>query len=272
VKFCTVNDSTPFNRVDIISTVSILQDEELSIAYGEGFWHSSEWPRSTLLMAQHAYCSNSKASKLKWEKLLSTETRASSPVDKLPHLTKENVEFQNQYESKPISPIHGPADTTPCITPKISLYTHKGEGYVDNSAFTPHASTTLSADIRVGTWNMDGRILVSTNALLSSIAVLFTHCALDVLCLQDVRIHSGQESFLKASLVALKLPWNIVLRCTTKGASVHMGGTLVLVRDTYTRYLIDAKAEESGLALSVHLRFRIQDTNLSVISTYIPPP
>jgi hypothetical protein len=183
-----------------------------------------------------------------------------------------NAEVQKQYASQYVSLSQGPAYMTTCITPDTSHYTHKGEGYVDNSAFTPHVtSPPLSADIRVGTWNMDGRILVTTNALLSSIAVLFTHYSLDVLCLQDIRIHSAQESFLKASLVALKLPWNIVLRCTSKGAKVHMGGTLVLVRDAYTRYLVDAKAEESGLALLVHLRFCIKGTKLSVISAYIPP-
>jgi hypothetical protein len=279
VKFCTVNDhSTPFNRVDIISTVSILQDEELSIAYGEGFWHSSEWPRSTLLMAQRAYGSYSTASKRKWEKILSDKLITSSPVDKSPQYngpissTMENDEAQNQYSSLPNSPHNSPAEVASYSTPLIPTYTHQGEGYVDNSAFThPSKSPPVSADIGVGTWNMDGRILVTANALLSSIAVLFKHYAMDVLCLQDIRIHPAQESFLKASIIALKLPWNIVLRCASKGAKVHMGGTLVLVSDEYIRYMIDAIVEESGLALLVHLRFRIKGSNMSVISAYILP-
>lgn len=51
-----------------------------------------------------------------------------------------------------------------------------------------------------------------------------------------------------------------------------MGGTLVLIRDAYTRYLTDVKVEGSGLALLVYLRFQIQSTPLMIISVYIPPP
>jgi hypothetical protein len=61
-------------------------------------------------------------------------------------------------------------------------FTLGGVGYVDTSPFDHIPSPPLpSADLRIGTWNLDGRLLVVENALVSSLAVLFQYHQLDVL-------------------------------------------------------------------------------------------
>ncbi len=104
-------------------------------------------------------------------------------------------------------------------------HSHRGQRYADTSIFSSLPSTTeILHDICVATWNVDGRILVTVNAILASLANIFEHHSMDVLCIQDIRLTPAQGEFLVSSLLAMARPWSIVLRCATPGKHTHMGG------------------------------------------------